>query len=116
MELNKYPKYYSICKIWNRSEETMENVLPLTDLNELESNDTQTIFEKNINNVLADLDLIIEVAHADVIKRYAKQILKYCDLFVNIFFMLILIESFGFFFFYFNLILIFCILTRKLYF
>lgn len=65
----------------------MENVLPLTELNEPESNNLQTyIKNNNVNDVLINLDLIIEVAHADVIKQYAKRILKHCDLFVCFFY------------------------------
>uniref|UniRef100_A0A915CSP5 Aspartate dehydrogenase domain-containing protein n=1 Tax=Ditylenchus dipsaci TaxID=166011 RepID=A0A915CSP5_9BILA len=68
IELSKSPSKFTIKKIWNRTEEEKENVLPLTELNE---------------SSLADIDLVIEVAHPDVIHEFGKMILGKADLFIG---------------------------------
>ncbi|KAK0415205.1 hypothetical protein QR680_011829 [Steinernema hermaphroditum] len=59
---------FKIAKIWNRTEDEKENVLPLTKIDE--------------ENLKA-CDLVIEVAHPDVVHQYASIILQQCNLFVG---------------------------------
>lgn len=66
--MTKCSTIFSVQRIWNRTEEIQENVLPLTELTA---------------KSLQDLDLVIEVAHSDVIKTYLKLILMHVDLFVR---------------------------------
>ncbi|KAF7625990.1 hypothetical protein Mgra_00009839 [Meloidogyne graminicola] len=56
IELSKSP-YFSLEKIWNRTEDFNEDVLPLSELN-----------DQNLKNI----DLVIEVSHPDIIHNYAK--------------------------------------------
>lgn len=67
MELLKSEEF-SLVKIWNRSEDLGEEVLPLEEL-------------KAAN--LADVDLVIEVAHPEVVHQHAKTILAHADLFIG---------------------------------
>ncbi|TKR76715.1 hypothetical protein L596_017820 [Steinernema carpocapsae] len=67
VELRKNQNF-EICKIWNRTEDEKEHVLPLTKLD-----------EEN----LKCCDLVIEVAHPDIVHQYASTILQYCNLFVG---------------------------------
>lgn len=67
MELTKSTEF-ELKRIWNRTEDANEGVLPLSDL--------------NASN-LFDVDLVIEVAHPDIIHNYAKIILKHADLFIS---------------------------------
>nr|CAD2173807.1 unnamed protein product [Meloidogyne enterolobii] len=67
IELSKSPEFL-LQKIWNRTEDSNEGVLPLSELN-----------EEN----LKDIDLIIEVSHPDIIHNYANTILKHADLFIG---------------------------------
>lgn len=67
-ELTKSDQF-TVEKIWNRSEDERENVLPLTELN-----------EEN----LKDIDLVIEVAHPQVVENFAALILKHADFFVSL--------------------------------
>ncbi|KAH7731898.1 Protein F17C8.9 [Aphelenchoides avenae] len=66
-ELSKNENFV-VKKLWNRTEDEAEKVLPLTD-----------ITAEN----LKDLDLVIEVAHPDIVRDYAKIILEHADLFVG---------------------------------
>ncbi|KAI6176392.1 Aspartate dehydrogenase domain-containing protein [Aphelenchoides bicaudatus] len=66
-ELTKSDQF-TVEKIWNRSEDERENVLPLTELN-----------EEN----LKDIDLVIEVAHPQVVENFAALILKHADFFIG---------------------------------
>uniref|UniRef100_A0A7E4WCL6 Aspartate dehydrogenase domain-containing protein n=1 Tax=Panagrellus redivivus TaxID=6233 RepID=A0A7E4WCL6_PANRE len=68
VELKNRSTQYSVEKIWNRTPIENENVLPLTDLT-----------EEN----LAGLDLVIEVAHPQIIHDYAELILKNTNLFIG---------------------------------
>uniref|UniRef100_A0A1I8BDH7 Aspartate dehydrogenase n=1 Tax=Meloidogyne hapla TaxID=6305 RepID=A0A1I8BDH7_MELHA len=67
IELSKSPEF-ALQKIWNRTEDPNEGVLPLSELN-----------EEN----LKEIDLIIEVSHPDIIHNYANIILKHADLFIG---------------------------------
>lgn len=67
-ELSKNENFV-VKKLWNRTEDEAEKVLPLTD-----------ITAEN----LKDLDLVIEVAHPDIVRDYAKIILEHADLFVSL--------------------------------
>ncbi|KAI6214544.1 Methyltransferase [Aphelenchoides besseyi] len=55
-----------IKRVWNRTEDEHEKVLPLSDL---------------VPEKLQDIDLVIEVAHPQVVENYAALILKHADLF-----------------------------------
>lgn len=66
-ELSKSDKF-TVEKVWNRSEDERENVLPLTELT-----------EEN----LKDIDLVIEVAHPQIVENFAAIILKHADFFVS---------------------------------
>jgi predicted dinucleotide-utilizing enzyme len=68
-ELNKSDKF-TVSKVWNRSEDEQEKVLPLTELTD---------------EHLKDIDLVIEVAHPQVVENFAALILKHCDFFVSLF-------------------------------
>jgi predicted dinucleotide-utilizing enzyme len=65
-ELNKSDKF-EVVTVWNRSEDENEHVLPLTDLTD---------------ERLKDIDLVIEVAHPQVVESFATLVLKHCDFFV----------------------------------
>lgn len=66
-ELSKNENF-EVRKIWNRTEDEAEKVLPLSDITA---------------ECLKDLDLVIEVAHPDVIRDYAKIVIEHADLFVR---------------------------------
>ncbi|KAI1712985.1 putative L-aspartate dehydrogenase [Ditylenchus destructor] len=68
MELSKKTSQFTIQRVWNRTEDENEDVLPLAELNALS---------------LADIDLVIEVAHPDIIHKYAPLILDHADLFIG---------------------------------
>ncbi|KAI6187578.1 Methyltransferase [Aphelenchoides besseyi] len=57
-----------ILRVWNRTEDEHEKVLPLSDL---------------LPEKLQDVDLVIEVAHPQVVENYAALILKHADLFIG---------------------------------
>jgi len=67
VELRKSSNF-CLQRIWNRTEDRDEGVLPLNELNPPN---------------LADIDLVIEVAHPDIIKNYAKLILEHADLLIG---------------------------------
>jgi predicted dinucleotide-utilizing enzyme len=66
-ELSKSDQFV-VQRVWNRTEDPNENVLPLSDL-----------VEEN----LQDIDLVIEVAHPQLVQNYASLILKHADFFVS---------------------------------
>lgn len=55
-------------RIWNRTEEEKENVLPLSELTP---------------ESLKDIDMVVEVAHPSIVQKYAGLILEHSDLFVS---------------------------------
>jgi hypothetical protein len=63
-------KSYEFClkRIWNRTPDKEEDVLPLSELTAAN---------------LADIDLVVDVSHPDVVRNYGKLILEHSDLFVT---------------------------------
>ncbi|CEF66989.1 Putative L-aspartate dehydrogenase [Strongyloides ratti] len=59
---------YEVIKIWNRTPDVDNNILPLNDITK---------------DNLKDIDLVVEVAHPDITKMYAKIILSECNLFIG---------------------------------
>ncbi|KAI6233670.1 Aspartate dehydrogenase domain-containing protein [Aphelenchoides fujianensis] len=66
-ELGKDSRFV-VQRVWNRTEDEHEQVLPLSEL---------------IPEKLTDIDLVIEVAHPQVVENYAALILKHADLFIG---------------------------------
>ncbi|CAD5219819.1 unnamed protein product [Bursaphelenchus xylophilus] len=61
-------KEFVVQRIWNRTEDEKENVLPLTELTA---------------ERLEDIDLVIEVAHPTIVENYGGLILRHADFFIG---------------------------------
>lgn len=68
VELSKRPEQFEVRRLWNRTEDEQEGVRPLADLRA---------------DTLDDLDLVIEVAHPDIVRHHGALILRHCDFFVS---------------------------------
>uniref|UniRef100_A0AC35GF89 Aspartate dehydrogenase domain-containing protein n=1 Tax=Panagrolaimus sp. PS1159 TaxID=55785 RepID=A0AC35GF89_9BILA len=64
----KNRKEFNVVKIWNRTPIENENVLPLDDITD---------------ETLKDLDLVIEVAHPQIVQDYAERILNHTNFFIG---------------------------------